>query len=294
MSANTQSMIFTIYGDYIRHYGSTIWIGSLIRLLKEFGHNEQAVRVAVSRMVKQGWLVSERRGAKSYHSLTPRGTERMNEAGDRIFKFEDHAWDGKWRMLLYKIPEEQRQIRDELRKELLWSGFGSFSASCWISPNPLEKQVNALIKKYDIAEYVDFFESVYKNNSNQKLVEKSWPLGDIQEKYDAFISHYSTTYLKHKAWMENNELTDADCFVVRTELVHEYRKFLFSDPGLPKELLPENWNGSKAMRLFKQYYLLLAAPASHFFEQVFKEDNDLGKKAPTYDASNHPLILKQL
>ncbi len=60
MGANTQSMIFTVFGDYIRHYGSKVWIGSLIQLLKEFGHNEQAVRVAVSRMVKQGWLLSER------------------------------------------------------------------------------------------------------------------------------------------------------------------------------------------------------------------------------------------
>ncbi|MBM7840091.1 phenylacetic acid degradation operon negative regulatory protein [Alkalihalobacillus xiaoxiensis] len=293
MSANTQSMIFTIYGDYIRHYGSTIWIGSLIRLLKEFGHNEQAVRVSVSRMVKQGWLVSERRGAKSFYSLTPQGSERMNEAGDRIFKFEEHAWDGKWRMLLYKIPEEQRQIRDELRKELLWSGFGSFSASCWISPNPLEKQVNLLIKKYGIADYVDFFEAVYKNKQNQALVEKSWPLDEIQQKYEAFISCYSRSFTEHKKLLKDNQMSVADCFVVRTELVHEYRKFLFSDPGLPKELLPDNWNGTRAMMLFKQYYLLLADPASCFFEQIFKKDNDLGQKAPTYDASIHPLLLNE-
>ena len=67
--ANTQSMIFTIYGDYIRHYGNKIWIGSLIRLLKEFGHNEQSVRVAVSRMMKQGWIDSEKKGNKSYYFL---------------------------------------------------------------------------------------------------------------------------------------------------------------------------------------------------------------------------------
>ena len=53
MGANTQSMIFTLYGDYIMRYGSKIWIGSLIRLLKEFGHTEQNVRVSVSRMVSK-------------------------------------------------------------------------------------------------------------------------------------------------------------------------------------------------------------------------------------------------
>lgn len=124
--SNTQSMIFTIYGDYIRHYGNKIWIGSLIRLLKEFGHNEQSVRVAVSRMMKQGWLESEKVGNKSYYFLTKRGKLRMEEAANRIFKLMPNEWDGKWRILMYTIPEEKRQIRDELRKELLWSGFGSF------------------------------------------------------------------------------------------------------------------------------------------------------------------------
>ncbi|WP_099302306.1 phenylacetic acid degradation operon negative regulatory protein PaaX [Bacillus sp. Marseille-P3800] len=293
MSANTQSMIFTIYGDYIRHYGSKIWIGSLIKLLKEFGHNEQAVRVAVSRMVKQGWLLSERKGTKSFYSLTARGVARMDEAGDRIFKFEDHAWDGKWRMLLYKIPEDQRQIRDELRKELLWSGFGSFSASCWISPNPLEKRVQALIDKYDIKEYVDFFEAVYKSEDNLNLVEKSWQLTEIEQKYEAFVAQYSRSFIAHQAAIKQNVLSDADCFVVRTNLVHEYRKFLFIDPGLPKDLLPPNWNGREAKLLFGQYYRLLAEPASRFFEAVFEEDNDLAFKESGYDAHSHPLIVEE-
>lgn len=105
--ANTQSMIFTIYGDYIRHYGNKVWIGSLIRLLKEFGHNEQSVRVAVSRMMKQGWIQSEKQGNKSYYFLTVRGEARIEEAAIRIFKLNPTEWDGRWRMLMYTIPEEK-------------------------------------------------------------------------------------------------------------------------------------------------------------------------------------------
>ncbi|WP_059104412.1 phenylacetic acid degradation operon negative regulatory protein PaaX [Shouchella shacheensis] len=293
MGANTQSMIFTIYGDYIRHYGNKIWIGSLIRLLKEFGHNEQGVRVAVSRMVKQGWLQSERQGTKSYYFLTPQGVERIDEAAKRIFKFEQHEWDGKWRILMYKIPEDQRQIRDGLRKELLWSGFGSFSNSCWISPNNLEKELETLIKKYGIHDYVDFFEAIYKSpKENHTLVEKSWPLEEIEEKYESFISTYSRQFIVHQSVIARGEMTDAECFVERTKLVHEYRKFLFVDPGLPRELLPSKWSGSHAMLLFSQYYKLLAEPASRFFEAVFEQDNDLRRKEKTYDANDHPLIIK--
>lgn len=290
--ANTQSMIFTIYGDYIRHYGNKIWIGSLIRLLKEFGHNEQSVRVAVSRMMKQGWIDSEKKGNKSYYFLTHRGEIRMEEAAVRIFKLMPNDWDGKWRMLMYTIPEEKRQIRDELRKELLWSGFGSFSNGCWISPNDLEKEVNLLIEKYEIQSHVDFFVSSYKGPQEDKsLVEKSWPLQEIEGKYQEFITTYSKQYIVHQSMIGKGQLTDAECFVERTKLVHEYRKFLFTDPGLPRELLPEIWNGNHAALLFEQYYKLLAQSASQFFEDVFQGDNDMQWKDKSYDADDHPLII---
>ncbi|WP_342538598.1 phenylacetic acid degradation operon negative regulatory protein PaaX [Sporosarcina sp. FSL K6-1540] len=293
--ANTQSMIFTIYGDYIRHYGNKVWIGSLIRLLKEFGHNEQSVRVAVSRMMKQGWIQSEKQGNKSYYFLTVRGEARIEEAAIRIFKLNPTEWDGKWRMLMYTIPEEKRQIRDELRKELLWSGFGSFSNGCWISPIDLEKEVNLLIEKYDIQFYVDFFVCDYKGpQADNLLVEKSWPLQEIEGKYQEFIATYSKKYIVHQSIINEGEMTDAECFVERTNLVHEYRKFLFTDPGLPKELLPEVWSGNHATLLFEQYYKLLAQSASRFFEQVFQEDNDMRRKDKTYDADDHPLISDYL
>ena len=290
--SNTRSMIFTLYGDYIHHYGNKIWIGSLIRLLNEFGHNEQSVRVAVSRIMKQGWLESEKIGNKSYYLLTPRGEARIEEAAIRIFDLKPNDWDGKWRMLMYTIPEEKRRIRDELRKELLWSGFGSFTNGCWISPNNLEKEVKLLIEKYDIQSYADFFVAEYKGpQKNRALVEKGWALEEIDSKYKEFISTYSKKYIIQQSRMDNNQMTDAECFVERTKLVHQYRKFLFADPGLPKELLPKDWNGNHAALLFEQYYKLLAQPASCFFEEVFQEDNDMRQKDELYDADAHPLII---
>ena len=272
--SNTQSMILTIYGDYIRQYGNKIWIGSLIRLLKEFGHNEKAVRVAVSRMMKNGLLQSEKKGNKSYYALTPRGVIRIEEAARRIFKSSPPEWDKKWRIIMYNIPEEKRQIRDELRRELLWSGFGNLSNGYWVSPNNFEGGVDLLISKYNIAEYVHLFLSEYKGPQSELiLVEKCWPLHEIEEKYEEFIDMYSKKYIVHQSVIQSGQITDEECFVERANLVHEYRKFLFIDPGLPKELLPERWNGHHAALLFDQYYKMLAAPSNRFFEEVFYADN---------------------
>ncbi|WLD94132.1 phenylacetic acid degradation operon negative regulatory protein PaaX [Alkalihalobacillus sp. AL-G] len=291
-SLNTRSMIFTLYGDYIRHYGNDIWIGSLIRLLKEFGHNEQSVRAAISRMNKQGWVTAERKGNKSYYQLTKQGVKRMEEAADRIFKFQPVSWDGKWRMFTYTIPEEQRNIRDELRKELVWSGFGLLSNSFWISPNNQEVQIEQMIEKYDIREFVHFFASEYKGpHSSRKLVDECWDLNDINDRYDDFIKTYSQKYVIDKHKIEKSEMTDGECFVERTKLVHEYRKFLFVDPGLPQELLPAKWLGDHAASLFSEYYKALAQPASRFFEDVFSEGNEVKNKDKKYDVLNHPLMI---
>jgi len=282
-------MIFTIYGDYIRHYGNHIWVGSLIRLVKEFGHNEQAVRVAVSRMVKQGWLVSEKQGSKSFYSLTPRGVERMEEAARRIYKSTPHDWDGKWRTLMYTIPEDKRQIRDELRKELTWSGFGNLSNGVWISPNPLEKEAERLIEAYEIEEYVDFFVGEYHGpKQDQSLVERAFPLEELQERYETFITDYSRQYIVHQSQLQLGEMTDEQCVVERTMLVHEYRKFLFTDPGLPQGLLPDAWSGHHAALLFGQYYALLAQPARRFLECIFEEPHDVSQRSSSSDDAERP------
>ncbi|TYS14551.1 phenylacetic acid degradation operon negative regulatory protein PaaX [Rossellomorea vietnamensis] len=289
---NTRSMIFTLYGDYIRHYGNKIWIGSLIKLLREFGHNDQAVRAAISRMNKQGWVQSEKQGNKSYYFLTERGLKRMEEAAQRIFKLQPEKWDGQWRILMYTIPEEIRNVRDELRKELVWSGFGTLSNSCWISPNNLDKQVYDLIDKYDIKQYVDFFIARYDGpNEDQRIIGKSWDLQEINDRYAEFISEYSQKFIIDKNKIEKGEMTDAQCFVERTKLVHEYRKFLFVDPGLPEELLPDKWLGAHAASLFSDYYKVLAKPASQFFEEVYQEGNEMTNKDQSYNMFDHPLIL---
>lgn len=292
-SIKPRSMIFTLYGDYIQYYGGEIWIGSLLRLLEEFGHSGQSVRAAISRMNKQGWVQSRKEGNKSFYSLTPRGSRRVKEAAKRIYKLQNEVWDGKWRMLIYSIPEDKRNIRDELRKELGWSGFGFLSNSCWVSPNDLKEQVYDMFERYDISQYVDFFVTTYDGpKENKDLVQKCWNLSEINERFQQFIDAYLPRYELSKAKIEQGEMEDGACFVERTQLVHVYRKFLFYDPGLPDELLPDFWLGDRAAALFRHYYEALALPASRFFESIFEEGNELNKRNEGYNEKDHPFIVK--
>ncbi|GAX89277.1 phenylacetic acid degradation operon negative regulatory protein PaaX [Effusibacillus lacus] len=267
-----QSLLFTIYGEYVRHHGGEIWVGSLTRLMGEFGMSEQAVRVAISRIVSQGWLKARKIGNRSYYSMTPRGKKRLDEAGARIYKQTSAEWNGKWCIATYNIPEKKRAIRDQLRKELSWMGFGMLANSTWISPHDLAERVKEIAESYNISDHVEIFTSEYMGiGTDKQLVEKCWNLDEINDAYRKFIRQYQPQYEKlREQIIRNQEISDSKCFVEKTELVHEYRKFLFIDPSLPDELLPDFWVGREADQLFRDYYSLLDPGAVRFFLSVFE------------------------
>jgi phenylacetic acid degradation operon negative regulatory protein len=142
----------------------------------------------------------------------------------------------------------------------------------WISPNDLADRVKEIAESYDASEYIEVFRSEHLGVSTDKqLVEKCWNLDEINKAYEEFISRYQPQYERLKEQVKNEEdISDAECFVEKTKLVHEYRKFLFIDPSLPEELLPDFWTGREADRLFRHYYELLHPGAVRFFLSVFK------------------------
>jgi phenylacetic acid degradation operon negative regulatory protein len=60
-----RAAILTLYGDCVRYRGVEIGIGSLIKLLGNFGLSEQSIRSAVSRMCRAGLLEVRHNGVRA-------------------------------------------------------------------------------------------------------------------------------------------------------------------------------------------------------------------------------------
>ncbi len=227
-------------------------------------------------MVNQGLLKARRSGNKSFYSLTDKAKRRVEDGVRRVYAIRNHRWDGFWRIFTYSVPEEKRDLRNQLRQELSWTGFGLISNSTWVSPNPLEEQIMEIVKTYRLEPYTFLFSSSsVVSHENQEIIERGWDLEEIGKEYDHFIEIYGSKYeeLKEAAW--NATLTDRESFIARTQLVHEYRKFLFKDPGFPLDLLPPNWSGTKARELFWNIHQLVSVGAVRFFESCFEFDSNL-------------------
>ncbi len=267
-------MIFTLYGDYVRHAGGNIQIGSLVRLLSYFQVSQQAVRSAVSRMKRKGLLRVERKGARSLYSLTTKSKRIIETGAARIFQFPSHqgAWDGQWHLVTYSVPEHDRGARDRLRRELEWLGFGLLTNALWISPHDHSQEIEALADALDLCGRIEIFTARHIGFSSlREIVERCWDLASINARYAAFIKKYKPMYDEHGRLLARGKDIDlSQYFVRRFNLIHEFRRFPFLDPELPNELLPADWHGVDAANLFRQYHDLLAEKANAFFSEVYQ------------------------
>jgi phenylacetic acid degradation operon negative regulatory protein len=261
------SFIFTLYGDVVhRREGepdAALWIGSLVRLMASFNISEAAVRQAVSRMSRQGWLAGEKRGARGYYRVTDRGRRRIEGLSPRIYG-PVVEWDGRWRMLTYSVSETKRERRDRLRKDLTVLGWAPLSASTWISPSDQLANARESAQAAGLLGEIDTFIADNRGpRSDRELLERCWDVDAIARAYREFIKRYGPRLMRETS---QQVLSDEDAFAERLWLVHDYRKFAYVDPGLPSTLLPAHWAGAEAARLFRDYYAAIRLKSERFFE----------------------------
>ena len=259
------SLIFTLYGDLVHDCADALWIGSLVSLMAEFGLSQQAVRQAVSRMSRQGWLSATKRGNRAYYALTVKGAQRVQAIAPRIYE-PAQEWDGRWRLLTYTIPEKNRKRRDGLRKDLVLLGMAPLSPSTWISPRDIGAAVRDATLSHRVGDHVHFFIGDYGGPlEDARLLQQSWNLREIGAAYHEFIASYEPRF---ESEYTVAGLTNVQAFVERLWLVQDFRRFLYLDPGLPTALLPPHWPAVAASALFREYYRLLSPKAMSFFASI--------------------------
>jgi phenylacetic acid degradation operon negative regulatory protein len=276
----SQDLVFTLYGDYLLDREKPVWVGSLITLLGHFGVSPTAARIVLSRMTQKGWLSADRRGARGYYGLTPRGRRLLVEGRERIYHPPRHrAWNGAWHLVTYSIPESNRRRRDALRVKLQWLGCGLLAKGVWITPHDVRDEVAAIAAALKISKHLEIFRAEHFGFSKTaELVSQCWDLTAINRRYAAFVARWSPA-LDHCAACRSAAaarsrsaaapcISPESCFVRRFQLVHEYRSFPLEDPFLPPPLLPKDWKGDTAATVFETYHAVLAEPAERYVKDV--------------------------
>jgi phenylacetic acid degradation operon negative regulatory protein len=106
------------------------------------------------------------------------------------------------------------------------------------------------------------------------LVRRAWNLEGLDDAYRAFVSHYAPLLAQ---WQQGGAgLADETAFLIRSLLIHDYRRLLLRDPELPGVLLPPRWAGHEARSLCRALYgLLLPASERHLDQHLSLADGQV-------------------
>jgi len=271
----TQFLVFTLFGEYVRPRGGTIWTSAIIGLLELLGIGERATRTALSRMSQRGWLTASKQGRRSQYSLSERGWKLLEQGEQRIFELPYTDWDGNWHLVVYSLPEKMRRLRRSLRQSLAWLGYASLAPGTWISPHNRRNEVENMCEELGIQQFVEQFSGPhFGHTSDQELMGRCWELSRLEAQYRNFITTYQKEYKNRQSGKnKNNHLDPKDSFVRRYWLTHEFQSFPLKDPNLPTNLLPSDWVGIIARKLFNDYRSLLEPYANEFVDAVIQNDN---------------------
>lgn len=197
--------------------------------------NKSSFRKAVGRAMGNGLLKKVEYG----FGLTAEGEKRLKTILP-AYKKPSH-WEGKLWLIIYDIPEGRRKVRNKLRKWLLEIGCRMVQESAWLSvkdPTPWIKGYISGNKKGNIIISCLGKDGSVSGESLPELLNRIFGLKKLNKEY--------------KKWIESSEknLDEADKF----GLALRYLFLLRCDPMFPKELLPADWSGEKAMDIFDKDY----------------------------------------
>lgn len=204
--------------------------------------NYRSLKRAINNARKEGFIQKVGRGERVLPEVTQAGKNRL----EAKIPFYDalRIWDGILYLVTYDIAERQKYDRAVLREKLLKLGCGMLQESVYITPYNPKEVLRDFIKERKLGGAV-IISSVGKDGSIGEeevldLVYRIYGLGELNKRYKEYLKDFA---LGGRGEKRKDPL----------RAVFSFLAILQDDPQLPFELLPRDWLGSKAYKLYYKY-----------------------------------------
>ena len=265
-SARPRHLIVTVYGLYARSDGGWLSVAALIRLLAELGVDEPAVRSAISRLKRRGILEARRQAGSAGYQLSAEALAILREGDARIFRQRRATLADGWLLAVFSVPETERHRRHVLRSELTRLGFGMVAPGVWIVPAHPQDATAETLRRLGLDTYADLFHADHLAFGDPAgKIRRWWDLDELERRYEAFIEAHEPALAR---LARSGPRSGGDAFAQYVRVLTDWRQLPYLDPGLPAELLPEGWIGSRAAEEFFALRSMLEEPARAFVARV--------------------------
>jgi phenylacetic acid degradation operon negative regulatory protein len=249
------SLVITVFGDAIVPRGGRVALVALQDIMGRLRIEAGALRTAMSRLAADHWVTRERDGRNSFYSLADEGRHAFDLATRRIYAAGPPDWDGAWTVAIAP-PDSAAELRDKMDEAgFLRVGGGAYlKPQTHNAPGADEALAGMLVIHGSSAEHPE-------------AIRMLWPSEAVASAYHAFIKAYRPLA---DALKKGTALRPLDAIAARTLLIHDWRRIVLRDPGLPLALLPKDWPGETARSLGRDIYGRLAEPS-----EAWLSDNGL-------------------
>ncbi|MGB3288073.1 MAG: phenylacetic acid degradation operon negative regulatory protein PaaX [Burkholderiaceae bacterium] len=267
-----KSLCVTLLGDTIEPHGGSIWLSDLIELVTPLGINERLLRTSVFRLVAQDWLRSERHGRRSLYRLSEQGLELTRQASARIYDGSPAEWAGDWTLvILPRFGNGSLAKRGEVRRELIWAGFGAIAPGIFALPRNQTAAAQKVLNKLKLTEHALVLSAHEMNEGKglviSALISQCWDMEGVAGQYREFSASFGPIQAA-----VNRHMRPSQAFAIRALTLHAWRRIVLHDPQLPAQLLPANWPGHAARSLCGKLYWAVFDLAEEHLEQLLGQD----------------------
>lgn len=107
-------------------------------------------------------------------TITDRGKIKVLKYHFDKMKIAEKNWDGKWRLVVFDVPERFRKGRDALRAKIKKLGFHELQKSVFVFPYHCQDEIDFLIEFFNIRPYVRY--GVLESIDNDQHLRKIFAL----------------------------------------------------------------------------------------------------------------------
>ncbi|MFI0976509.1 PaaX family transcriptional regulator C-terminal domain-containing protein [Streptomyces sp. NPDC021093] len=264
-----RSLIITLYGAYGRGRGAgdqPMPVAALIRLLAAVGVDAPSVRSAVSRLKRRGLLVSARTadGAAGY-ALSDDARQLLDDGDRRIYgRAQPRLTDG-WVLAVFSVPEAERAKRHVLRSRLARLGFGTAAPGVWIAPGGLYEETRHTLERLQLVEYVDLFRGDHLGfAATADAVARWWDLPGMAKQHEDFLERHEPVLREWESRPAPGGAEAEEAYRDYLPALDSWRRLPYADPGLPAELLPDDWPGVRSAEVFAELHRRLRDAGAAF------------------------------